>query len=137
MPVNIKQLKENGTQFYPETHTEAVIDGNGDTLDTVLAQLESEIHPDVELSQPAGGMLPNVLYRLGTLTDSVTITFATPSDANIENMYKFTFETSSTPPTITWPNTIVAWFGGSAPTISASKHYEVNVIDGYAYINEF
>lgn len=43
MPINIKQLKENGTQFYPETHTEAVIDANGNALDTVLTQLEAKV----------------------------------------------------------------------------------------------
>lgn len=37
MAVNSKQLKENGTQFYPETHIEAVIDGNGTTLDSLLS----------------------------------------------------------------------------------------------------
>ena len=34
---NIKQLKEAGTQFYPETHIEAVIDGNGHSLDNILS----------------------------------------------------------------------------------------------------
>lgn len=37
MAVNSKQLKENGTQFYPETHVEAVVDGNGTTLDSLLS----------------------------------------------------------------------------------------------------
>lgn len=29
-------MKDNGTQFYPITHVEAVVDGNGNTLDTLL-----------------------------------------------------------------------------------------------------
>lgn len=34
---DIKQLSENGTQFYPETHVTAVIDGNGASVDTLLS----------------------------------------------------------------------------------------------------
>ena len=34
---DIKQLTENGTQFYPETGLSAVIDGNGNDLTTLLA----------------------------------------------------------------------------------------------------
>lgn len=95
----------------------------------------------VASSQPAGGMLPNVLYTLGTLTGSVTISFATPSDNTIENEYKFTFDTGSTAPTITFPDSITGWVGNcldnGAPLISASKHYEVSSVNGYAFIGEF
>lgn len=100
------------------------------------------IHPATESSQPAGGMLPNVRYNLGTLTGSVTITFASPSDANIENEYKFTFDADSTAPTVTWPNSITNWVGNcldsnGEPDIAASKHYEVSVIGAYGMIAEF
>ena len=79
---------------------------------------------------PAGGMLPNVYYALGTLTGSVTLLMASPTESGILNQYFFTFESGSTAPTITWSNLITSWFGGSAPTINASKHYEVSVVDG-------
>lgn len=79
---------------------------------------------------PAGGMLPNVYYALGTLTGSVTLSMASPTESGILNQYFFTFDTGSTAPTITWSNLITSWFGGSAPTINSSKHYEVSVIDG-------
>lgn len=81
-------------------------------------------------------MLPNVLYKLGTLTGTVTFSLATPSDANIANHYFWTFETGSAAPTITWPAVITSWFGGSAPTINASKHYEVSLLDGVAIAME-
>lgn len=88
-----------------------------------------EVHPAVATTQPAGGLLPNVLYNLGTLTGSVTFALATPADATIVNHYYWTFETGSTAPTITWPAGIT-WMGGSAPTINASKHYEISVLNG-------
>lgn len=90
------------------------------------------VRPAVQSSQPAGGMLPNVLYTLGTLTGSVTIALASPADANVVNHYFFTFESSSTAPTITWPAAITGWVGGAAPTINASKHYEVSILNGIA-----
>lgn len=101
------------------------------------------INPSVQSSQPAGGMLPNVLYKLGTLTGSVTIAFATPSDANIENEYKFTFTTDSTAPTISWPASVTKWCGNAItsdtklPNVKASSYYEVSVIDGLGVFNKF
>lgn len=89
-----------------------------------------EIHPAVGSSQPSGGMLPNVLYNLGTLTGTVTLSMATAADSSIANHWYWTFDTSSTAPTITWPAAITSWFGGSAPTINASKHYEISVLGG-------
>ena len=88
------------------------------------------IHPAVASAQPAGGMLPNVMYNLGELQGDTAFTFASPSDNTIVNHYYFAFDTPSTAPTITWPAAITAWNGGTAPTINASKHYEISVIDG-------
>jgi len=81
-------------------------------------------------SIPSGGLLPNIYYTLGTLSGSVSIALAAATDSDILNHYFFTFDTGSTAPTITWPAAITSWAGGSAPEISASKHYEVSVIDG-------
>lgn len=94
------------------------------------------VHPAVQTAEPFGGMWPNTLYRLGTLTGAVTFTLGTPSDPDIVNHYYWTFETGSTAPTITWPAAITKWNGGSAPTIAANKHYEVSVLDGVAAIME-
>ena len=79
---------------------------------------------------PSGGMLPNVYYALGTLTGSVSLTMASPTESGILNQYFFTFDTGATAPTITWSNLITSWYGGSAPTINSGKHYEVSVVDG-------
>ena len=50
MAVNSKQLKENGTQFYPETHVEVVVDGDGNYLNTVLGQKEATSNKVTSLS---------------------------------------------------------------------------------------
>lgn len=87
-----------------------------------------EVHPATGSSQPAGGMLPNKVYNFGTIGDT-TFALASPTDANIVNHYYWTFDTGSTAPTIGWPNG-VSWSGGAAPTINASKHYEISVLNG-------
>lgn len=90
----------------------------------------------VATTEPSGGMLPNVLYQFGELSGNTTFSLATPSDNTIANHYYWTFDTPSTAPTITWPQAITSWFGGSAPTISASKHYEISVLNGIAIAME-
>ena len=95
----------------------------------------NEIHPAVVTTQPSGGFVPNVLYNLGTLTGSKTFTLASPSDNAIVNHYYWTFTAGSTAPTITWPSGI-SWFGGSAPTITAGKHYDVSILDNIAVCME-
>lgn len=81
---------------------------------------------------------PNKVYQLGTLTGSVTIpAFAAVDSGDTEaKIWCFTFDTSTTAPTITWPAGITTWSGGSAPTINASKSYEVTVMDGIGVIIE-
>ena len=81
---------------------------------------------------------PNKVYHLGMLTGSVTIpAFASVQSGDAEaKIWCFTFSTSTTAPTITWPAAITGWSGGSAPTINASKSYEVTVMDGIGVIIE-
>lgn len=101
-----------------------------------------EIHPAVASSQPAGGMLPNKLYKLGTLTGNVTIAFSSPADNNIENEYKFSF-TAGAGLNLSWPSSSSSWvWAGNAldnglPNIEDGSYYEVSVEDGIAIINKF
>lgn len=117
---DISQLSQKsslaGTEKIPVSATEYITPG----------QIAST---SVASSQPSGGMLPNVLYNLGTLTGTVSISLASGT-SGIVNHYYFTFETGSTAPTISWPASITSWFGGNAPTINANKHYEVSVLGG-------
>lgn len=88
-------------------------------------------------SQAPSTMEPNTVYRYGTLSGNTTFpAFATPASNTVANVWCWTFTTPSTAPTITWPAGITAWAGGSAPTINASKSYEVSVMDGLALIVE-
>lgn len=124
--------------YYPPGFVNAVIPYNN--MYPSAGAVYSFVRPTVQTAQPSGGMLPNVLYKLGTLTGSVTISFATPTDTAIENEYKFTFTAGSTAPTITWPSSIAKWAGNcieeGAPTITEGNYYEVSVLDGVAFIIE-
>ena len=93
------------------------------------------INPPVQSSQPSGGFLPNVVYDLGTLTESVTFALAAGMTGKV-NAYHWTFDTGSTAPTITWPANII-WPDDVTPTVDANKHYEVLVRNGYASILVF
>lgn len=95
----------------------------------------------VQVATPAtlpASLDPNKVYQLGTLSGSVTIPpfSAVPAGDTEAKLWYFTFDTDTTAPTITWPAAVTAWVGGSAPTINASKKYEVSVLDGVAAIME-
>lgn len=136
----------NGTAVVPAIPTVPTISTNlfsdkADNTKTAGAKVTyDEIHPAIESSQPAGGLRPNVLYNLGTLTGSVTISLATPDDANVANEYMLTFTAGSTAPTITWPNSITGWVGScvdnGAPEITGGNYYEVSILGGIGVILE-
>jgi hypothetical protein len=91
----------------------------------------------VETTIPETGMLPNVMYELGVLSGQVV--FALDHDAEEQgyvNHYYWTFETGGTLPSeVSYPPRL-AWAWGSQPELSANKHYEISVIDGYAFFVE-
>lgn len=117
---------------------------NGDTVTVDLNHSHDNyaLKQEVKSAIPPGGLAPNTLYNLGTLTGTVTIPFDSPADNTIVNEYMFTFDTSSTEPTMTFPASITAWSGNcidvyGLPEIKASKYYEVSVIGGKGIIIEF
>ena len=114
----------------PAISTNVATDKADNTKTAGAKAVYEEVHPAVATTIPSGGMLPNVMYKLGTKTGTVSFTMASASDSSIINHWYWTFETSTTAPTITWPAAITGWIGGSAPTIEASKHYEISVLDG-------
>ena len=112
-----------------------IILSNGDRVTVDLNHEHPQYYSKlVETSQPQGGFLPDVIYKLGTITGSVTFALAAAVTGNA-NHYYFVFDTGSTAPTITWPAGLT-WADGSAPTVAASKHYEVSIMDGIAYYSE-
>lgn len=69
----------------------------------------------------------NEFYVFGEVT-SLTITLATPADANIVNEYRFRFTSGSTATTLTLPNDVtMPWMF----SVEANMVYEVSIIDGY------
>lgn len=127
---------------YDGTFTCTTRSGDTITVDLNHSHPQYALKVEVETSQPAGGMAPNTLYNLGTLTGATTFAFAAPTDNTIMNEYMFNFDSGSTAVVPTWPNTITAWAGNCLdsngdPVISASKHYEVSALGGYAFITEF
>ena len=96
-----------------------------------IQQLLDAIQPAIQTTQPVTGMLPNIVYNFGELQGDTTFLMDTTNvDPSILNHYYWMFDTPSTAPTITFPAAITSWNGGSAPTINASKHYEISVING-------
>ena len=112
----------------PTISTNVQTDKASDTKTSSPKSVYDEVHPAVASSQPNGGFVANIFYNLGTITGTVTFALASATDNTIVNHYYWTFDTSSTAPTITWPSG-VSWVGGSAPTISASKHYEISILN--------
>jgi hypothetical protein len=143
------ELPARGTDGvgFESAETPAIPDGtfiitlsNGDKMAIDL----NHNHPNyfdklVGSSIPSGGLVPDTAYKLGTLTGAVTITLASAVSGCL-NHYYFTFDTSSTAPTITFPVSVTKWDGNcvtsNAPVISASKHYEVSILDGVGFIYE-
>ena len=127
---------------FNSVHTPVVVDGtviitlsDGNTITLDLNHNHPAYYSKVaETSNPSGGFLPDVVYSLGTLTGTVTFALAAPVTGNV-NHYFWMFDTGSTAPTITWP-TGITWADGSAPTVAASKHYEVSILGGIAYYSE-
>lgn len=78
---------------------------------------------------PSGGMKPNVLYDLGTVTGSKTFTCAAAQSGEYAHYY-FIFQTGNTVPTITWPSILTAWGNSQVPLIEANKKYEVSILNG-------
>lgn len=93
--------------------------------------------PVVDASTIPASMDADKVYQYGTLSGDTTFpALNAPTDLTVAHVYCWTFTTPATAPTITWPSAITSWAGGSAPTINASKSYEVSVMDGVATIIE-
>ena len=114
----------------------ATLDSTGNLTDSGLSVFDFFVMVE-DATTPPASMAPNTVYKYGTFSGNTTFPpLATPAEPDIANVYCWTFATPATAPTITWPSGITAWAGGSAPTINASKSYEVSVMDGLATIIE-
>ena len=119
----------------PADGTVTITLSNGDTMTLDLNHNHPAYYSKVlGGAQPVGGFEPDVVYSLGTLSGTITFSLASPVTGNV-NHYFWMFDTDSTAPTITWPAGLT-WAAGSAPTVAASKHYEVSILGGIAYYSE-
>ena len=75
-------------------------------------------------------LAPNTLYIFAERMADLTLTLGSPI-TGIANEYHCFIIVGGTAPTITWPSGI-SWNGGSAPTIAASKTYEVSILNNVA-----
>ena len=147
------RLRFHSNSFYTNLYYSTIVSGGGGEVksnkvtslssSSTTAQYPSakttydEIHPAKASSMPSGGFLPNVEYNLGTVTGATTFSIKTTGiDSNVTNFYFWTFTAGSTAPTVTWPNNIT-WQGGSAPTVSANKYYEIMIQNNYGTYLEF
>ena len=115
-------------------------DGNAYVLkqtgSEVQAALDAMDAPNAAQEQPLDGMLPNVLYTLGTLSGSVVFRLAPALDGSRISHWFWTFDTGASVPSVTWPSEIRKWNGGSAPEMEPNRHYEVSVLGGVAAFME-
>lgn len=124
-----KFLREDGTWVVPNdamSENEAKT-GTATTARTVAADVLRKTAngyiTSVTGATPSSQTLqPGVFYTFGTVT-SLTVTFATPI-SGMTNEYKFEFDSGGTATQLSVPNTVV-W--PETLTISANKHYEINV----------
>lgn len=101
------------------------------TASEVQKALNTVLAAQAATSQPAEGMLPNVLYTLGELSGSVAFHLAPAGEGVLPHWY-WTFDTGQVVPTLTWPTEILRWCKGSAPELKGNTHYEISVLNGYA-----
>lgn len=148
-PTTLQNVKV-GDDYYsvPQASSPVTISTNidADKADNTKAGGAKAIYdfvkPASQSSIPQGGLLPGIKYHLGTLTGSVTMTLASPSDASVENEYKGDFTADSTPPSISWQG-VTEWAGNclddqtGEPLLTGGKHYEFNIENGYGFIAEF
>lgn len=138
---------ETALQEVPDTYrTSSQQDEIDNAIKTRLTTIEGkEIGWDAKADPmavyttiPSGGMLPDAVYHLGTLTGNVTLALAEPVTGR-PNHYYFTFQAGtgeSNKPTLAWDTKITSWQYGAAPSLKAAAKYEVSVLNGLAVVME-
>lgn len=126
---NAFEVMQNGDAYLYGVGNYDGTNATASTANTIQTSINNAGQIPIEITMPASGFLPNVMYNIGPVTANTTFLMQNPTNNTIVNHYYWTFDILQNVPTITWPAGIT-WVGGSEPTINASKHYEISVLNG-------
>ena len=118
-------------------------DGNGSAGSAATYARADHVHPAdtskadkvTEVTVSTAGAVtqaldPEKIYHFTGALTALTITLNAPAAGQLAH-YRFDFDSASTAPTVTIPNT-VAMPGGF--TVEASKHYEIDILNNYGAV---
>lgn len=138
--IKTKYIVIQGTKDYTITNDEVNIDlsGKGTKALTDNGQYAEFAKPTKVESGGSGTVTkqikPNTFYKFGECS-SLTITLGA-EESEIVNEYMFEFASGTTPATLSLPDS-VKWSGGNAPTIEASKTYQISIVNNLAVFAAF
>lgn len=94
--------------------------------------------PIAEVQGASGtiSMDPGIIYQAGELS-SVTIVLNSPSDPDYDAKYFLSFESGTTPTTVTWPSGLVFANSATPPTIVDSAYYEISIRDNLCIVQVY
>ena len=119
-------------QFYPQTHTQAVINTDGHNLDTLLGKKE-EITSIIQSSSTTLTAEVGKYYRFDVPVGTLTITLPTMTDTTTVKTIVFYLTAGSTP-AVTFTSTHSIYYADGFE-IKSGKTYEVNAAwNGLAWI---
>ena len=131
----VKKLYEDEArtiQFYPQTHTQAVINADGHNLDTLLGKKE-EITSIIQSSGTTLTAEVGKYYRFDVPVDTLAITLPTMTDTTTAKTIVFYLTAGSTP-AVTFSSTHPVYYSDGFE-IAADSTYEVNALwNGTAWI---
>ena len=131
----VKKLYEDEArtiQFYPQTHTQAVINADGHNLDTLLGKKE-EITSIIQSSGTTLTAEVGKYYRFDVPVDTLAITLPTITDTTTAKTIVFYLTAGSTP-AVTFSSTHPVYYSDGFE-IAADSTYEVNALwNGAAWI---
>ena len=131
----VKKLYEDEArtiQFYPQTHTQAVINADGHNLDTLLGKKE-EITSIIQSSGTTLTAEVGKYYRFDVPVDTLAITLPTMTDTTTAKTIVFYLTAGSTP-AVTFSSTHPVYYSDGFE-IAADSTYEVNALwNGAAWI---
>ncbi len=96
----------------------------------------ADLHNTAEVTVSSAGAVTqeleiNTLYHFTGALTALTITFGAYASGRIEQ-YHFDFDSGSTAPTLTLPNTVTM---PSGFTVEANTHYEIDILNGYGVVS--